>query len=116
MSKNLVVYNGQSDRIDQLVGKYGDYLEALNRETKLLLRITLSTYVLMQQEYNSTEYPISEALEDSLCQLVIPHNVPQNLYDICFQLEGLTVDEAESILDALQYQLHWGNARIVIDQ
>ncbi|MBW4566199.1 MAG: hypothetical protein KME32_35045 [Mojavia pulchra JT2-VF2] len=116
MSKDLVIYNGQSNRIDQLVGKYGGSLEVLSRETKLLLRITLSTYVLVQREYTSTEYPVSEAVEDALCQLVIPHNVPQDLYDVCSLLEGLTVDEAESILDALQYQLHWGNARTIINE
>ncbi|ABA25013.1 hypothetical protein Ava_B0303 (plasmid) [Trichormus variabilis ATCC 29413] len=116
MSQDLLIYNGQSNRIDQLIGRYGAYLEALTREIKLLLRITLSTYVLMQQEYSSTEYPVSEALEDALSQLVIPHNVPQDLFDICSQLEGLTVDEAESLLDALQYQLYWGNARITVKQ
>ncbi|MDZ8190035.1 MAG: hypothetical protein RMX96_35020 [Nostoc sp. ChiSLP02] len=47
MSKDLVTYYGQTDRIDQLVGKYGAYLEQLTRDTKLLFRITLSTYVLM---------------------------------------------------------------------
>ncbi len=33
MSKDLVTYYGQTERIDQLVDKYGVYLEQLNRET-----------------------------------------------------------------------------------
>ncbi|BCL40043.1 hypothetical protein [Nostoc sp. MS1] len=105
MSTDLVTYYGQTPRLDQLVSKYGDYLETLNRETKLLLRIVLSTYVLMQQEYSCQEYSVSAALEDSLCELIIPDTIPQDLYDICTLLEGVRVDEAESILDALQHQL-----------
>ncbi|MBD2491400.1 hypothetical protein [Aulosira sp. FACHB-615] len=116
MSKDLVTYYGQTELIDKLVDKYGAYLEQLTRETKLLFRITLSTYVLMQQEYTASEYSISAALEDALCELVIPDSIPQDLYDICSQLEGLTVDEAESILDALQHQIRWGNARVLVSQ
>jgi len=116
MSTDLLTYYGQTDRLDQLVDKYGSYLEQLNRETKLLFRITLSTYVLMQQEYSASEYSISAALEDALCELVLPDSIPQDLYDICSQLEGLTVDEAETILEALQHQIRWGNARLLVNQ
>ncbi|MBW4457228.1 MAG: hypothetical protein KME55_33730 [Nostoc indistinguendum CM1-VF10] len=56
MTTDLVTYYGQTPIIDQLVNKYGVYLEKLNRETKLLLRVTLSTYIVMQQEYTPTEY------------------------------------------------------------
>jgi hypothetical protein len=55
----------------------------------------------MQQEYNSSEYPMSSALEDSLCELVIPNSITKDLYDIFSQIEGLIVDEAETILEAL---------------
>ncbi|MCC5639818.1 hypothetical protein LC593_29130 [Nostoc sp. CHAB 5844] len=116
MSTDLVTYYGQTDRLDQLVEKYGPHLEQLGREIKLLLRITLSTYVLMQQEYSASEYSITSALEDALCELVLPDSIPQDLYDICSQLEGLTVDEAETILEALQHQIRWGNARLLVNQ
>jgi hypothetical protein len=111
MSKDLVTYYGQTPRIDELAKKYGAYLEAVNRENKLLLRIALSSYILMQQEYTPEEYPLSTALEDGLSELLIPDTIPQELYDVCDLLKGLTVDEAESILDALQHQLRWGNAQ-----
>ncbi|WP_225895799.1 hypothetical protein [Dendronalium phyllosphericum] len=81
-----------------------------------MFRITLSTYVLMQQEYSASEYSMSTALEDALCELIIPDSIPQDLYDICSQLEELTVDEAESILEALQHQLRWGNAHRNVNQ
>lgn len=111
MSTDLVTYYGQTDLIDQLVNNYGGYLEKLNRETKLLLRVTLSTYVVMQQEYSPSEYPVSTALEKSLYELVIPDSIPQDLYDVCAVLDGITTDEAETILEALQHQLRWGNAQ-----
>jgi hypothetical protein len=113
---DLVTYYGQTEKIDQLVEKYGRYLEKLDRETKLLLRITLSTYIFMQQEYNSTEYPVLAALEDALCELLISDSIPQDLYDICSVLEGLTVDEAETLLEALQHQIRWGNARLMVSK
>ncbi|MBC1224536.1 hypothetical protein GNF10_26010 [Nostoc sp. UCD121] len=112
MTTDLVTYYGQTPTIDQLVNKYGVYLEKLNRETKLLLRVTLSTYIVMQQEYTPTEYPVSTALEDALCELVIPDSIPQDLYDVCSALDELTTLEAETILEALQHQIRWGNARI----
>lgn len=62
MTTDLVTYYGQTPIIDQLVDKYGVYLEKLDRETKLLLRVTLSTYIVMQQEYTPSEYPVSTAL------------------------------------------------------
>ncbi|MBD2364880.1 hypothetical protein H6G36_27570 [Anabaena minutissima FACHB-250] len=105
-----LTYYGQTARIDQLVEKYGAYLEKLNAEIKLLLRIILSTYVF---KCELVEYSITKTLED--CTLIIPESNSQDLNDICIQLEGLTVDEAESILDALQYQLHWGNAQKIMN-
>ena len=109
MSHDLVTYYGQTARIDQLVEKYGVYLETLNRKNKLLLRIALSSYVLMQQKYTPEEYPLSSVLEDALSEF--PGRIPQDLYDVCTLLEGVTIDEAESILDALQHQIHWGKAQ-----
>jgi hypothetical protein len=114
MTTDLVTYYGQTPIIDQLVDKYGAYLQKLNRETKLLLRVTLSTYIVMLQEYTPTEYPVSTALEDALCELVIPDSIPQDLYDACSVLNGLTTLEAETLLEALQHQIRWGNARQVV--
>jgi hypothetical protein len=113
---DLVTYYGQTNRIDQLVEKYGGYLEKLDRETKLLLRITLSTYIFMQQEQTPTDYLVSTALEDALCELVIPDSIPQDLSDVCSQLKGLTQDEAETLLEALQHQIRWGNARLLVNK
>lgn len=114
MTTDLVTYYGQTDLIDQLVNNYGSYLGKLDRETKLLLRVVLSTYVVMQQEYSPSEYPVSTALEDALCELMIPDSIPQDLYDVCSVLDGITVDEAETILEALQHQLRYGNAQLIM--
>ena len=111
MATDLVTYYGQTPIIDQLVNKYGVYLEKLDRETKLLLRVTLSTYIFMQQEYTPSESPVSTALEDGLCELMIPDSIPQDLHDVCSVLNGLTTHEAETILEAIQHQIRWGNAQ-----
>ncbi|MDZ8264517.1 hypothetical protein [Nostoc sp. ChiQUE01b] len=112
MATDLVTYYGQTDLINQFVDNYGAHLEKLDRETKLLLRVTLSRYIVMQQEYTPTEYPVSTALEDALCELVIPDSIPQDLYDVCSVLNGLTTLEAEIVLEALQHQIRWGNAQV----
>ncbi|MCC5669698.1 hypothetical protein LC653_39300 [Nostoc sp. CHAB 5784] len=44
---------------------------------------------------------------------MIPDSIPENLYSICTEISGLTVDEAETLLEALQHQLRWGNARLL---
>ncbi|WP_414565731.1 MULTISPECIES: hypothetical protein [unclassified Anabaena] len=113
---DLVTYYGQTNRIDKLVEKYGDYLEKLDRETKLLLRITLSTYVFMQEEQNPTDYLVTTALENALYELVIADSLPQDLFDVCQQLERLSIDEAETLLEALQHQIRWGNAQVVVNR
>ena len=106
-----MTYYGQTVRIEQLVEKYGAYLQYIDREIKLLLRITLSHYVFMQQNCNPVDYTVKEALRDALFVRFITENILQVLIDICAQLEGLTIDEAEAILDALQHQLRWGCAQ-----
>jgi hypothetical protein len=45
MTTDLVTYYGQTDLINQLVDYYGAHLEKLDRETKLLLRVTFLIYV-----------------------------------------------------------------------
>ncbi|MBD2471435.1 hypothetical protein [Nostoc sp. FACHB-145] len=165
MSRDLVTYYGQTNRIDSLVGKYGPYLEQLDRETKLLLRITifefkmqnaklkmknnnfklinsvdktplivfnfkflifnfeleqsdltLAHYAFMQQFCKSDDYSVLEALQDALFVRFICEEMPRVLPQVCSELEGITIDETETILDALQHQLHWGNARLLVNQ
>ncbi|WP_225226117.1 hypothetical protein [Komarekiella delphini-convector] len=57
----------------------------------------------MQEEQIPGKYSLKTALEDALCELVIYDSIPQDLYDTCSQLEGLTVDEAETLLEALHH-------------
>lgn len=97
MSRNLVTYYGQTNRIDSLVEKYGSYLEQLDRETKLLLRMTLTHYVFMQQQCNPDNYTVLEALGDTLFVRFICEDMPKVLKEVCTGLQGLTVDETESI-------------------
>ncbi|WP_226889889.1 hypothetical protein [Nostoc sp. MG11] len=86
MATDLVTYYGQTSRIDQLVDKYGACLEQLNRETKLLFRITLSTYIFMQEEQTPGEYSLKTALEDALCELVIYDSI-RKIYMILFSIK-----------------------------
>ncbi|GAX38915.1 hypothetical protein [Nodularia sp. NIES-3585] len=101
---NLVTYYGQTDLVNKLVDKYGQYLEQLDRRTKLLLRTILSYYVFRA---NSS---LKETAEKIFTSLLIGA-IPEELFDICLILEGITVDEAEGLLEALQHQLRWGNAK-----
>ncbi|MBD6621290.1 hypothetical protein FNW02_37805 [Komarekiella sp. 'clone 1'] len=112
---DLVTYYGQTSRIDQLVDKYGACLEQINRETKLLLRMALTHYVFMQQKCNPDNYSVTEPLRDALFVRFVCEDIPRILYDICSLLQGLTVDEAETLLEALQHQIRWGNARTIVN-
>jgi hypothetical protein len=113
---DLLTYYGQTERLDKLVEKCGEYLEKLDRETKLLLRMTLTHRVFMQTKYNESEYSVTESLKEALFVRFRSDFIPQVLFDICSVLEGLTIDEAETLLEALQHQLRWGNARLLTIQ
>ncbi|MCC2692881.1 hypothetical protein IQ240_09815 [Nodularia sp. LEGE 04288] len=105
MMSNLVTYYGQTDLVNKLVDKYGQYLEQLDRRTKLLFRTILSDYV-----FRADSMSLKETAEKIFTSLLIGA-IPEKLFDICLILEGITVDEAESLLEALQHQLRWGNAQ-----
>ncbi len=111
MTTDLVTYYGQTDLINRLVNNYGAYLEKLDRETKLLLRMALTNYLFMQERHEPSGYTLLEASMDALFITFLGMDTPQVLVDICSQLKGLTQDEAETILSALQHQIRWGNAR-----
>lgn len=101
---NLVTYYGQTDLVNQLVDKYGQYLERLDRRTKLLFRTILSDYV-----FRADSMSLKETAEHIFTRLLIGV-IPEELFDICLMLDGLTVMEAEGLLEALQHQIRWGNS------
>ena len=114
MATDLVTYYGQTSIIDQLVNKYGVYLEKLDRETKLMLRMALATYIFTLEKDSFTKHTVTEALEDALSNisLLVSYPLYKNLFeDICSILDELTTLEAEILLEALQHQIRWGNAR-----
>ncbi|AUB43487.1 hypothetical protein COO91_09668 (plasmid) [Nostoc flagelliforme CCNUN1] len=154
MTTDLVTYYGQTPIIDQLVDKYGVYLEKLDREDKLLLRMTLANYAFMQEHSNPDKYTVEMALEDVLSDPgfikrplakvlfarggkrekvkgegentkpfpLSPSPFPdfckkskEDWCNICSVLNGLTTLEAETILEALQHQIRWGNARQAVN-
>lgn len=45
---------------------------------------------------------------------MIPDSIPQDLYDVCSVLNGVTTLEAETLLKALQHQIRWGNAQKLV--
>ncbi|QHG20812.1 hypothetical protein [Nostoc sp. ATCC 53789] len=114
MTTDLVTYYGQTPTIDQLVDKYGVYLEKLDRQTKLMLRMALATYIFTLEKDSSTKHTVAEALEDALSNLglLVSYPLYKNLFeDVCSVLNGLTTLEAETLLEALQHQIRWGNAQ-----
>ncbi|WP_341529938.1 hypothetical protein WKK05_11850 [Nostoc sp. UHCC 0302] len=118
MTTDLVTYYGQTPIIDQLLDKYGVYLEKLDRETKLMLRMALATYVFTQEKDSSTKHTVADALEDALSNigLLVSYPLYKNLFEnVCSVLDELTTLEAEILLEALQHQIRWGNARQVVN-
>lgn len=101
---NLVTYYAQTSLINELVDKYGQYLERLDRRTKLLFRTILSDYV-----FRADSMSLKETAERIFTRLLIGA-IPEELFDICLMLDGLTVMEAEGLLEALQHQIRWGNS------
>ncbi|MFN6564244.1 MAG: hypothetical protein RMY28_031245 [Nostoc sp. ChiSLP01] len=112
MTTDLVTYYGQTEKINELVDNYGAYLEKLDRGTKLLLRMTLAHFVFIQeQKSHSAEYTLTDALKEALFVRFRSDFIPKDLSNVCSVLKGLTADEAETLLEALQHQIRWGNAQ-----
>ncbi|MUH01123.1 hypothetical protein F7734_56215 [Scytonema sp. UIC 10036] len=102
-------YFTSGTHLDQLTERFGSQLELLDRPQKLQLRAIL-TYFVLGREMMSDEYSIGDAVSDfNLWQLFIPD---QQLQDALETLEGVTVEDAESLLEALQAQCRHGNAKL----
>lgn len=108
--KHLQYYiPNEIDQLDQLTEKFGGQLELLNRFQKLQLRAIL-TYFVLGREMMSDDYSIDSAVYDiQLWQLFIPD---EELQDALETLNGITIQDAESLLEALQAQCRFGNARL----
>lgn len=107
MSKPIQYYTS-GEHLDKLCEKFGSQLDLLDREQKLELRIVLS-YFVWGQDQMSDDYTINDAWTDSLEQLLIEDKQIQQCLEI---LQGITVRDAESLLEAISAQLRTGNARL----
>lgn len=102
-------YYTSSDCLDQLTERFGGQLELLDRMQKLQLR-TILTYFVLGRETMFDDYTIDSAVYDlNLWQLFLPDDQLQDALTI---LEGITVQDAESLLEALQAQCRFGNAKL----
>jgi hypothetical protein len=103
-----LTYYAQSDQLDKLTQHFGSQLELLDREQKLQLRAIL-TYFVLGQDMMGNEYSINDALIDSNQFLFA--QTPE--IEKCIEtLQGITVQEAESLQIALVEQCRTGNARL----
>ncbi|MUG98922.1 hypothetical protein F7734_44165 [Scytonema sp. UIC 10036] len=106
---NTLQYYTSSDCLERLTERFGDQLELLDRMQKLQLRAIL-THFILGRETMSDDYSIDDAASDfNLWQLFIPD---EELAIALRTLAGLTLEDAESLLEALQAQCRYGNARL----
>lgn len=103
MTKTTTYY-AQNPQIDSLVSEFGSQLEKLSRDDKLSLRMLLVAYVFLKE------------IEDEWDLISVETEVP--LYEIGPDLEeaiaildGIDIDAAEGLIEALTAQLRHGNAR-----
>lgn len=106
MSKALQYY-ATGEHLEKLCERFGSQLELLDRNQKLELRIILSFYIWGQDD--SDGYTIFDAYTDSIQHLLIEDS---ELGECLELLQNIPVDNAESLLEALQAQCRTGNARL----
>lgn len=98
-----------SEPLDQLTEQFGGQLEFLDRLQKLQLR-TVLTYFVLGREMMGDDYIIDSAVYDiQLWQLFTPDEQLQSAIE---RLRDVTVQDAESLLEALQAQCRYGNAKL----
>ena len=103
-----VNYYVQNNQIDRLTEQFGSQLEQFDRPQKLQLRAIL-TYFVLGRDMMGDEYSLNDALVDSLQHLFIED---LRIGEALAILEGITVQDAESLQIALVEQCRVGNARL----
>lgn len=103
-----ITYYIQNEQLDRLTERFGQELDLLDRNQKLQLRVILSYYIL-GKDCMGDNYSIYDAwletLESIMCE-------DERIIESLETLEGITVRDAESLLEALQAQCRTGNARL----
>lgn len=84
--------------LDEMISRYGDYLEKLDSEQKLALRAVLSFYLLYKLKYVSG-YSISDVVIDAM-----PEFSAASISKILLALEGISTNNAEGLLKFLTDQ------------
>lgn len=102
-------YYTQTERIDQLVDRFGSHLEELTRTEKLALRATLTYYLFHLEVADLGEYTLSNAANDTLLGYCTEDH--PNLLEAFTILDSISEDETEGLIEAITAQCRWGNAR-----
>ena len=84
--------------LDEMVSRYGDYLERLDSEQKLALRAVLSFYLFYKLKYYN-DYSINDAIIDSM-----PECTQASISTVISTLEGISSDNAEGLIKFLTDQ------------
>ena len=84
--------------LDEMVSRYGDYLERLDSEQKLALRAVLSFYLFYKLKYYS-DYSVNDTIIDAM-----PECTQASISTIISTLEGISSDNAEGLLKFLTDQ------------
>lgn len=84
--------------LDQMVSRYGDYLEKLDSEQKLALRAVLSFYLFYKLKYYN-DYSVNDAIIDAM-----PECTQASISTVVSTLEGISTNNAERLLKFLTDQ------------
>ncbi len=84
--------------LDEIVSRYGDYLERLDSEQKLALRAVLSFYLFYKLKYYS-DYSVNDAIIDAM-----PECTQASISTMISTLEGISSENAEGLLKFLTDQ------------
>lgn len=103
-----ITYYAQNEQLDRLTESFGQELDQLDRSQKLQIRVTLSYYIL-GKDWMGDSYSINDAWMESLQPIMCKD---EQIIECLEILEGITVRDAEALLEALQAQCRMGNARL----
>lgn len=96
------------NQLDKLTERFGSELELLDRSQKLQLRISLTTFIWGFEEQGE-DYTLEDSWLDSINNII---ERDRELDEVFAILRDIAVDDAESLLEALQAQCRYGNARV----
>lgn len=98
----ITTYYTQTSAIDQLVEKYGAYLQGLSTDEKHFMIAAIHEFIPYLRQ---SDLPTEEAMHDCMEHLDPEHEIEEGVWDALYSIRDERVSDLLGLVDALNAQL-----------